>query len=247
MKKILFILGLSALILQMQRCQSCSESGRKALLVKMAQEQGNRKSTKPEPTTIERDIEPKAQVISDVLTKNERQTIEEQLVSAKYPEVKGTLIQVEGLVLKEVNEITINLNTSSSQFEQIVAMRDHVKSRWHYVFDPVLDKDTWRSAEATIALKYRNKYSGDCDDFAILMASFARQIGLESKVIGGFNSNGEGHAFAVFLLPREYARAFEMAHMDSHEDGSGRKWISLDWFQGPEHYQFDELKVIIDE
>ena len=99
----------------------------------------------------------------------------------------------------KVSKLTIDLKTGPHQVKQILEMQEYVFKNWHYVFDPDSGHDTWRSAEATLALKYKGKYTGDCDDFAILMASFARQIGLRSRMVGGFSSEG-GHAFAEFLL-----------------------------------------------
>ena len=75
------------------------------------------------------------------------------MINSKIPKVQGKLIQVEGLVLKEVSELTIKFETSASQMEQILIMKYYVFKNWHYIFDPESGKDTWRSAEATISLK----------------------------------------------------------------------------------------------
>tara|TARA_B110000090_G_scaffold164517_1_gene182069 strand:+ start:416 stop:1168 length:753 start_codon:yes stop_codon:yes gene_type:complete len=231
------------LIFAIQSCQSNSKSGRKKMIeTAMAKKEGNKRSTTPRPNTIKKDIDPKIISINRISTPDEISRIERNLINSKIPKVQGKLIQVEGLVLKEVTELTIKLNTSHSQVEQILEMKDFVFKNWHYVFDPNTGSDTWRSAEATISLKYKNKYSGDCDDFAILMASFARQIGLESRMVGGFSGNS-GHAFAEFLLPKQYK--LKTYNIDYRKDYRG-VWVSLDWFKGYDHNKYLEYFKIFD-
>ena len=238
--KLCFYFGL---ILAIQSCQSNSKSGRKKMIeTAMAKKEGNKRSTTPRPNTIKKDIDPKIISINRISTPDEISKIERNLINSKIPKVKGKLIQVEGLVLKEVTELSIKLNTSDSQVEQILEMKDFVFKNWHYVFDPNTGSDTWRSAEATISLKYKNKYSGDCDDFAILMASFARQIGLESRMVGGF-SGDSGHAFAEFLLPKQYK--LKTNNIDYRKDYRG-VWVSLDWFKGYDHNKYLENFKIFD-
>ena len=238
--KLCFYFGL---ILAIQSCQSNSKSGRKKMIeTAMAKKEGNKRSTTPRPNTIKKDIDPKIISINRISTPDEISRIERNLINSKIPKVKGKLIQVEGLVLKEVTELSIKLNTSDSQVEQILEMKDFVFKNWHYVFDPNTGSDTWRSAEATISLKYKNKYSGDCDDFAILMASFARQIGLESRMVGGFSGNS-GHAFAEFLLPKQYK--LKTNNIDYRKDYRG-VWVSLDWFKGYDHNKYLENFKIFD-
>ena len=147
------------LIFAIQSCQSNSESGRKKMIeTAMAKKEGNKRSTTPRPNTIKKDIDPKIISINRISTPDEISRIERNLINSKIPKVQGKLIQVEGLVLKEVTELTIKLNTSHSQVEQILEMKDFVFKNWHYVFDPNTGSDTWRSAEATISLKYNNAH-----------------------------------------------------------------------------------------
>lgn len=219
-------------------------------LVKIAIEQAKRKEGKkekvtPKPNTIIKDVEPEVVTIKDVVNPSGKGKIRESDINNLIPPAEGKLIQVEGLIWKEVNELTIDLGVSSNQVEQIIALRDHVKKNWHYVFDPVRGKDTWRSAEATLALKYKGQYPGDCDDYAILMASFARQIGLRSRMVGGYD-NGSGHAFAEFLLPSNQSNNPSLRGNDYRTDSNG-KWVSLDWFSGSEHNKYThDIKVFED-
>jgi transglutaminase-like putative cysteine protease len=209
----------------------------------MAKLQHRKNEATPVPSTIQEDSDISVVEIVEVVTPEEEKKIIQELERNKIPPAIGELVQVEGLVLKEVNELTIKLNTGADPLEQILSLKKFVKENWHYVFDPAVDHDTWRSAEATLSLKYMGKYSGDCDDFAILMASFARQIGLRSMVVGGFDENGSGHAFAVFAWPNSIAPSKDI---DYHRDGdSGIIWASLDWFSGQDHFAYSNLEVLI--
>ncbi len=248
--RLILVLTLSISVFSIQSCESCSKSGRKKMIATaMAKKEGRKNSTIPTPETIKKEIEPKLIEIDEVVTPNEKNRINKVLKKDKIPPAEGKLIQVEGLVLKEVTELTINLNIPHSQIKQILTMRDYVKNNWHYIFDPNSGHDTFRSAEATISLKHNGKYPGDCDDFAILMASFARQIGLKSRVIGGYKDDGPGHAFAEFFVSDEHKhdKFFSLLKgKDYRVDHQGR-WVSLDWFKGKEHKKYKNNIQIIAE
>jgi hypothetical protein len=217
----------------------------KMVQISMAKKEASKKNTEPEPNTIVKYIEPEIVDIEDVVNPKEKKIIINELIDSKIPSAEGKLIQVEGLVLKELTELNIKLNTSGSQVSQIMAMKAYVNSNWHYIYDPIRGGDTWRSAEATLSLKYKGQYSGDCDDFAILMASFARQIGLRSRMVAGFKGD-KGHAFAEFLLPSEERSNVNLRGSDYRRDSSG-KWISLDWFEGKDHEEYtNSIKVYED-
>ena len=113
----------------------------------------------------------------------------------------GKKIQTEGIVFSHVADIlSHSQRPNASQKEQMEILWRHTKNNWVYIHDPHLARDTWRSAEETINSYYYSnslKYSGDCDDFAILMASFARQIGYESWIVTVVGDEG-GHAYAIF-------------------------------------------------
>jgi len=242
--KVIVLISVVTSMIMLNSCTSCSKSGRTKIIA-MAKREASKKNTVPEPNTIIKDVVPKIVDIKDVVTPKEEEGINNELIKSKIPPAEGNLIQVEGLVLKEVNELTIRLKTNQSQINQILAMNEYVRENWHYIFDPKTGHDTWRSAEATLSLKYRGQYSGDCDDFAILMASFARQIGLRSRMVGGYDENS-GHAFAEFLIPNEELSNQLLFNSDSRTDYSG-KWLSLDWFKGKDHNRYTHnIKVYED-
>lgn len=186
---------------------------------------------------------------NSTISKNEEKSIIEidesnEILTPPTP-IQGNLIQTGGSVLVLVRELTIDLEVSGSNVTQILAMKEYVQSRWHYIHDPDRDRDTWRSAETTIALRYNNKFPGDCDDFAILMASLARQIGLKSRVVGGFYQ-GQGHAFAEFKVPEDEIYNSVLNNIEFRQDIEGI-WVSLDWFTGYEHNQFTSDIIIFDD
>lgn len=227
-----------------QSCNGCSNSGR-AKIIRMAQQEYQKTQSIPEPNTLIKNYEPEVVKIEHIVTPSEEQSIKNELIKDKIPPAEGSLIQVEGLVLKEVMELTIDLNTSDSQMEQILSMKNHIQTNWHYVNDPLQTSDTWRSAEATLSLKYKGKYSGDCDDFAILLASIARQIGLKSRMVGGFDGLS-GHAFAEVLVIDGSLSIQDLRRLDYREDSNGI-WISLDWFKGADHDKYiRDIKIFDD-
>lgn len=120
-------------------------------------------------------------------------------------------IQTEGIVRQNVVDILSN-HPNLSQEKQLETLWRYAKDNWNYINDPYSSTDTWRPANETINDYYfvnGKSYTGDCDDFAILMASFARQVGYPSSIIAVYNGN-EGHAYAEYY--------------------NGKKWIPMDWF-----------------
>jgi hypothetical protein len=245
LKYSVYLFLLVSMFTAIQSCQSNSRSGRaKLIATAMSKKEANRNPSIPTPETINIEKEINIVEIDEVVTPNEKNKINKVLIKKNIPSAEGALIQVEGLVLKEVSELTINLNAPSKQVDQILILRNYVRKNWHYIFDPDSGHDTFRSAEATISLKHNGKYPGDCDDYAILMASFARQIGLKSRVVGAYKNNGNGHAFAEFLVSEINKSNPLLKGKDFRIDYDG-KWISLDWFEGAEHRAYKNHVQII--
>jgi hypothetical protein len=167
----------------------------------------------------------------------------DEIIAAK----KGNLIQTEGIVWKHVSELIAKANLhGSSKVQQLCYLWKYAKDNWVYINDPVTTnhEDTWRSASETIETYYfdnTHKYTGDCDDFAILVASFARQVGLDSRFIGAYNAAG-GHAYSEFFVPAsEWSAATKDIGADvNYMPGSGGNWVNLDWWGnhvGGEYFQ----------
>lgn len=146
-------------------------------------------------------------------------------------EENGTKIQTGGWVFKNVSDvITKSGDHSGNKEKQLEILWKYASSHWTYINDPAGTVDTWRSASETIETYYftsEKQYTGDCDDFAILMASFARQIGLNSRFVCAIGSEG-GHAYA------EYQR---------ESDG---RWIPMDWVKdfGGTPFQGRRVRII---
>lgn len=140
-----------------------------------------------------------------------RQTISHNTVLPDPKDLRGNKIQTEGIVRQNVVDILSN-HPNLNKRQQLETLWRYAKDNWNYLNDPYTETDTWRPANETISDYYLINgkcYTGDCDDFAILMASFARQIGFQSHFVVVYNQN-EGHAYAEF-----------------NDNGH---WIPMDWF-----------------
>ena len=143
-----------------------------------------------------------------------------------HHESSSSKVQTEGIVMRNFSDIQSmkNLKHNSNPVEQLKIAWKYVNDNWIYINDPTTNNgtDTWRSATETITNYYSSGhvYTGDCDDYAILMASFARQCGLESRLVCSIDG-GAGHMYAEFKEKRE----------------SG--WHNMDWgmpFDSKERY-----------
>ncbi len=118
------------------------------------------------------------------------------------------------------------------------AYRIHValSSSWKYVSDPAVSWSDYASpARRTLALGL----AGDCDDFAILVASCIQAVGGRTRIVHGFTQRA-GHAWAELWLGEgergrsalaRAARAagrpgWTPAHSMDAKDGV---WLVLDW------------------
>lgn len=124
---------------------------------------------------------------------------------------------------------------------QVCNIYDYIVNNWKYVNDP-RRADDFRSASRTI----KNNLTGDCDDFAILMATMIESIGGKTRISFAYNNN-EGHAFAEVYVG-DNMEDFQLIvndinalyHTDQFEinyntDEKGAIWMNLDWFGQPQH------------
>ncbi len=124
---------------------------------------------------------------------------------------------------------------------QICQIYDYIVKNWKYVNDS--DKmENFRSASRTI----NNDFSGDCDDFAILLAAMIESIGGDSRISFAYNEK-EGHAFTEVLATnsKEEMQAIvdeinalygtDQFEINYSEDSDGKCWLNLDWFGRPQH------------
>lgn len=128
---------------------------------------------------------------------------------------------------------------SRTGLKQVLAIHRYVSGRWRYVNDPLYIRGNYFSPpERTIA----NSFTGDCDDFAILLASAVEAIGGTVRILHGTCTDG-AHAWAeVYLGNRE--SAWREAEQLLRQRFPGRRierqrvqpnegfWLSLDWQVG---------------
>lgn len=81
--------------------------------------------------------------------------------------------------------------------EQVVEIWSAVRSDWRYVNDPV-GQEYFATGSETI----QNGYIGDCDDFAIILASMVLSIGGKARVVLMDGPEG-GHAYAEACVQGE--------------------------------------------
>lgn len=163
--------------------------------------------------------------------------------SSEYRELSAILNEDS----RELRNWAVNISSPfhGNFINQVCAIYDEVKDEWKYISDP-LNNDFFAKPIETI----HNNYAGDCDDFAILMASAVRNIGGETHVAIGCNNEG-CHAWAEMKVTEfgnidnlkksiiDYYKKYR-DHNLSIEDIKIRKdgndyWLNLDWWSNPDH------------
>lgn len=153
------------------------------------------------------------------------------------------LINAVDIKNETTNDFAVRL---ASQFPgkynvgQVCNIYSYIVRNWKYVNDS--DKtENFRSASRSI----NNDLSGDCDDFAILMAAMVESIGGDARISFAYNSEG-GHAFTEVLATNNeedmslLASKINNLYNDQFEvhytkDDSGRCWLNLDWYGNPQY------------
>ena len=116
-------------------------------------------------------------------------------------------------------------------------MHAAIASSWKYVSDPgVAWGDYVSPARRSLALGL----AGDCDDFAVMVASCEEAIGGKARIVHGYTAK-EAHAWAeLWLGDSGHAREAlaSLAAMLGRPassiavDGPERDWLVLDWRLG---------------
>lgn len=120
---------------------------------------------------------------------------------------------------------------------QIIDIWNSVVTHWTYVNDPN-GLDYLSPASRTTKLGYK----GDCDDFAILIASYIKAIGGESRVILVHNEDEGGHYYAevyvtskdqldnyINSIKKRYNNARSFYYHAEQKNGKTDYWLNLDW------------------
>ena len=101
-----------------------------------------------------------------------------------------------------------------------------------------------RSASRSI----RNNLSGDCDDFAILIAALIESIGGRTRISFAYNTTtGKAHAFTEVYVTTDPEYFQDIVNIICENywpnefsihytiDTEGHYWLNLDWFGNPQH------------
>lgn len=126
---------------------------------------------------------------------------------------------------------------------QICEIFNYCYKKWRYVNDPNGREYVARASE-TIA----SYLTGDCDDFAILIASCLLAVGADVCINTGSNNNG-GHAFTevdianfnqdeVLEAIKNHCEGYIIDKINTRQSGN-HLWLNLDWqaaYPGGEYY-----------
>lgn len=125
---------------------------------------------------------------------------------------------------------------------QVCDIFDYCYDNWKYVNDP--NGELYQKASNTI----RNGLTGDCDDFAVLMASMLLSVGGDVRVNFAYAESG-GHAFAELNVGKTNIKAYAdyirarykfTGNIWYRQDEEGNAWLNLDWWAkhpGGEYYK----------
>lgn len=191
---------------------------------------------------------PKPPEIIYEVSKHQKELIVELTKKCNYSGNKSEL--AEACDYKNVRNIGVILaGNSQGEFNlgQICEIWDYSRKKWRYVNDPVTSFVS--SASNTI----KADYSGDCDDFAVLICSLLISIGGEARINYAVNTES-GHAFTEVnigktdlakienYIEKKYNITFSQNNKINYRlDREGNRWLNLDWFSrypGGEYFNF---------
>lgn len=135
---------------------------------------------------------------------------------------------------------------------QVLSIHYYLSKNWKYVNDP---KGSEYFAKASESIE--NNLVGDCDDFAILMATCIKGIGGRSRITFASNNNS-GHAYTEVYIGKDKNEATKIindlmeletglfnisSQKTTHyrvDQSTGEYWLNLDYssnFPGGEYYK----------
>lgn len=124
-------------------------------------------------------------------------------------------------------------NTGPFNIGQVCDIFDYLQTNWEYISDP------YRAEFFADAQQSLTHYRGDCDDFAIALATCIRSVGGLCRIVAGYRLKG-GHAYAQVCLGATNLLDIDRYLMDRYpENGSqfeycvqvdkwGNRWLNLD-------------------
>ncbi len=150
---------------------------------------------------------------------------------------KKKLVEACNFSSPEVRDFAIRMAGNSPgtfNLGQVCDMFDNCFTNWKYVNDPKGENYVAKASE-TIA----NNFSGDCDDFAVIVCSSVMSIGGEARISYAYKGK-KGHAFTEINLgntPQEIVtdylvKRYKLKTVNGKRDKSGNWWLNMDWFAG---------------
>lgn len=110
-----------------------------------------------------------------------------------------------------------------------------IKSQWQYVPDPK-GKEYFSKASETIKNEKNGKFTGDCDDHAIMMAACMEAVGADARIVLTQNHAypelklGDRHnAELAFYWIRKLFPSAQKATLHYHTDREGNYWLNMDY------------------
>lgn len=152
---------------------------------------------------------------------------------------KKQIIKACDYASAEVRNTSIQIaanNPGPYNIGQLCDLFDFTTKRWSYVNDPIFIEYIAKASETI-----EQKYTGDCDDFAVLIGSMIMSIGGDIRLNHAWNDTS-GHAFVEANLgridlasTREYLQErYNLSDSEPIHYRIDKKtqniWINMDWF-----------------
>lgn len=137
-------------------------------------------------------------------------------------------------------------------FRQVCEIFDYCYTNWSYVNDPKHNEYVAKASESIAS-----SLSGDCDDFAVLMASCIIAIGGDASITSAYNGDS-GHAYAELnitnmdlddiktVLEERYPHV-SLDEVYTRTDDYG-VWLNLDWqanYPGGRYWEATERNAYV--
>lgn len=138
----------------------------------------------------------------------------------------------------------------SKGIDQVCQIVDYCYSKWRYVSDPAEQEYVARASETIAA-----SLTGDCDDYAVLIASCVIAIGGNARIVVAHKNEGgqtKGHAYAelditgldhnhIIDVVKQHFSEYNVTEL--HYTNAGTKqWLNLDWsaaYPGGKYWEAD--------
>ena len=192
----------------------------------------------PQTNTLIRDNElPNPPRISFNISKQRQTFIKDIFKGCNLSGDKKKLIDACNFSNPEVRDFAIRVAGNSAgtfNLGQVCDIFDQCFSNWKYVNDHK-GENYVASASETLA----NNYSGDCDDFAVIICSSIMAIGGEARISYAYKGK-KGHAFTEVnlgntppeIVTQYLTKRYKLKLVNGKKDKSGNWWINMDWFGG---------------